>query len=189
MDSRYVEVATKVKELLIALDVDMSNENFIETPRRYATFLLHHFPLDAEIERFLNECAKATFPTTYEGMIAYNNGVIYSICPHHLASVRYVLDLAYISKTRAVGASKLHRIAETLARYPILQEELTVHIADAIQNLLAVDSVAVRLAGEHSCMRVRGVKSNGKIHTAVLRGAFLDDAAVKQEFYSIIENK
>ncbi|MBU2072749.1 MAG: GTP cyclohydrolase I [Gammaproteobacteria bacterium] len=186
---RYSQVLNKVIEMMEVLGIDLSDPNFKDTPKRYTTFLIHYFPTDEEIEDLLQEYASAIFPTNYEGMVAYSNGLVHGICPHHILIVNYNFDLAYIAKDKAIGVSKLHRIVETLARRPVLQEDLTVHIADTMQRLLGTENVAVKLTGSHSCMRVRGVKSNGKIHTVVIRGKFFSVPEVRQEFYSLVENK
>ncbi|GAJ22249.1 unnamed protein product, partial [marine sediment metagenome] len=54
---------------------------------------------------------------------------------------------------RIVGISKLARVVEIIAKRPQLQERMTTQIADAIDEAIKPDGVAVVIQAEHLCMR------------------------------------
>lgn len=116
------------------------------------------------------------------------------LCPHHLLPVYYNIYVAYkpAKHGMVLGLSKLARVAETLASRPVLQEQVTTDIADALHfsgdnnrdDLPQIKSAgsAVQVTGQHSCMCNRGVMSAASTLSTVLRGEFqLVD--LKNEFY------
>jgi GTP cyclohydrolase I len=176
-----VEVA--IARLLISLGVDMQDENFAETPRRFASYLREHFldETEAEVSKF----AAATFLSDYRGMVIVDDIEAHGMCPHHLLPVRYEISLAYLPSARVVGLSKLPRLAEVIARQALLQETITVRIADTMSQLLGTDHIAVVVTGIHSCMAVRGVRRPTPVTTSAVRGDFLHDPTTKSEYLSL----
>jgi GTP cyclohydrolase I len=95
--------------------------------------------------------------------------------------------VGYIPDGRVVGASKLARTVEIIARRPQLQERLTTQIADTIVRVLEPKGVAVILEAEHLCMTMRGIKKPGSsIVTSAMRGLFRQRAATRAEFLTLI---
>jgi len=171
--------------MLKDLGVSMTDENFAETPRRLASYLREHFLQDGEEEEQVQKFAAATFPSDYKGMVIVDDIEAHGMCPHHLLPVRYVISIAYLPAERVVGLSKLPRIAEVIARQPLLQETVTTKIADTIERLLATPHVAVVVTGIHSCMAVRGVRRPTPVTTSAVRGDFLHDPTTKTEYLSL----
>jgi GTP cyclohydrolase I len=96
--------------------------------------------------------------------------------------------IGYIPKGRVVGASKLGRVVEILAKRPQIQERLTTQIADTIVEALQPQGVAVVIEAEHMCMTMRGVKKPGSnIVTSAMRGIFRSNAVTRSEFLSLIK--
>ena len=94
-----------------------------------------------------------------------------------------VLVCAYL----IVGASKIARAVDILARRPQLQERLTGQIADAIMDGLSPDGVAVVIEAEHLCMTMRGVQKPGTtLVTSAIRGGFRRRAVTRAEFLSLV---
>lgn len=171
-------------DLLGALGVDLTDENYRETPARFGSYLEAAFTYD--ISKDLEKWKKSVFPTKYAGMITQTGVQGYSMCPHHLLPVEYKIDLAYIPRDSVIGLSKLARIAIACCKTPALQEDLAVNIADTLEEVLQTDNVAVLASGVHSCMTVRGVRASGsKTITSIFRGDFYSDLNTRNEFLSL----
>lgn len=184
-------VRKAVEDLLVELGVDMDDENFRETPRRVAAYLMSHFTAHLEIEAELDKYAQAVFPSDYEGMVVVDNIRAYGICPHHLLPIIYTIHVGYIPTVDTIGISKLARLPKLLARLPTLQEDLTKLIADELSELLGTPHVAVAVEGVHMCMVCRGVQSDrSATSTSTVNGFFAtNDNGAKDEFYNIISRR
>ena len=89
---------------------------------------------------------------------------------------------------QVVGLSKIARVCHAFARRFQLQERLTQQIADAIEKHLVPKGVAVFIYDSiHLCMHMRGVQeSHSTMDTNVLRGEFMTDPAVRDEFFRMV---
>ena len=64
---------------------------------------------------------------------------------------------------------------------------MTAQIANAIQNVLQPQGVAVVIKAVHHCMTTRGVHKHGvDMVTSRMLGAFKDSALTRQEFMSVV---
>lgn len=187
-DTRYKQTHAAVVRLLTALEVDQKDDNFKETPRRVATWLLAKFPSveDQEVQRGL--LAKATFPSNYDGIVAETGIKTYGLCPHHFKDVTYNVSVGYLVSGRMLGLSKLARLVEVELGVAITQEDGTFNLALSLGKLTRTDDVAVVVSGAHSCMTNRGVRQHGAVtHTSEMRGKFRSDqGGIKSEFLSLI---
>ena len=96
-----------------------------------------------------------------------------------------VAHVAYIPNNRIVGLSKLVRLVRVFARRLQVQERLTQQIANALHKNLETFGAAVVIECRHMCMESRGVATAGvTTKTACLLGAFREDPATRNEFYS-----
>lgn len=185
--SRKQDVEACVEQMLIALGLDVKDPNFVETPRRFASYLLGHFMSYNEFADELEDFKRAVFPSSYRGMVTQRVTAI-GMCPHHLLPVFYDGVVAYIPHTQAIGLSKLTRIAQLCLRTPSLQEDGTVLIADILSHLVGTDNVAVALHGQHQCMTARGVKEHDpRTQTSEVRGMFMDRPEVRAEFMAFVQ--
>jgi GTP cyclohydrolase I len=86
-----------------------------------------------------------------------------------------------------IGLSKFNRLVDWLDSRPTIQEELTVQIADLIEQETQADGIAVMVQAEHHCMTMRGVKEHeSDMTTSIMRGCFRTDPALKQEFFAVV---
>jgi GTP cyclohydrolase IA len=177
-----------IRELLNHLDAGAKyDSNFADTPHRYVEWLREHFVSDTEVEAQMKEFAEATFPTEYRGLLTATGVRVHGICPHHLLPIFYSVDLGYLPHTKAIGVSKLARLANVVAKRPVIQEDVTAQLAKALCTMLETQNVAVIVRGLHLCMAVRGVRSSSIVTTATMVGKFLEnDAGLKDEFYATI---
>ena len=174
-----IEEATRL--LLEGLEVDLSDHNFVDTPKRVAKAYAELFsPPDIEIPVF-NE--------HYTDMVLMRRHVFYTLCPHHLLPVRIVASVAYIPNGKVIGASKLIRMIHDVNRLPMTQEALTNAVACRIRELTKGGSrgEAVFMVGKHGCFQIRGVRSHdADMVTAVFRGKFDLDPDLQNQFMRLV---
>lgn len=183
----------------------------IREAARYILNITHH-PEDPETEdtpgRFANlieallcrhtteEPFLRTFPTKNNELIIVEPVDFYSLCPHHLALVFGQAYIGYIPNGKVLGLSKIPRLVRWASGTLIKQEDLTVDIANRLEDVLfesratpRSNGVAVVLRAIHTCMLVRGVRvnSNARVQTSTMTGCFLDPAKqARAEFLSLI---
>jgi len=179
------KIKQAVHEILIAIGEDPTREGVRETPRRIAEMYDEVFRGMTENPR---EVLSVGFEEGHHEMVILKDIPFYSMCEHHLLPFYGMAHIGYIPKGRVVGASKLGRVVEILAKRPQLQERLTTQIADTIVDGLQPQGVAVVIEAEHMCMTMRGVKKPGSnIVTSAMRGIFRSNAVTRSEFLSLIK--
>ena len=184
VDGARIEKA--VLELIRAIGEDPQREGLRGTPGRVAEMYAELFRGMGQDPR---EELKTEFEEGHREMVILRDIPFYSMCEHHLLPFYGVAHLGYIPNQngRVVGASKLARVVDTLARRPQLQERLTRQIAETIEEALQPDGVAVVVEAEHLCMVMRGIKKPGSsIITSATRGLFRRKAATRAEFLSLL---
>lgn len=73
------------------------------------------------------------------------------------------------------------------ARRLQIQENLTLQIAEAVQEVTDARGVAVVIEAQHLCMMMRGVeKQNSSMSSSVMLGAFRNNQPTRQEFLTLI---
>jgi GTP cyclohydrolase I len=179
------KIKRAVHDILIAIGEDPSREGIKETPRRIAEMYAEVFSGMKEDPR---EVLSVGFEEGHNEMVILKDIPFYSMCEHHLLPFYGMVHIGYIPKGRVVGASKLGRVVEILAKRPQLQERLTTQIANSIVEAMQPEGVAVVIEAEHMCMTMRGVKKPGSnIVTSAMRGSFRTRAVTRAEFLSLIK--
>jgi len=120
------------------------------------------------------------------GIVLVDKLAFTSICAHHLLPFHGMADIAYIPKDKVVGLSKIARLLECRSRRLQMQETLGAQIANDMMEHLEPLGVAVRLVAQHDCMTCRGVRSNGRMVTSVMRGCFLDEGKARGELMMLL---
>lgn len=164
--------------ILKGMGVDLQDSNFRDTPKRVARMYAQLLTPQTNNWR--------TFPSPTNGMIVLRNHRTFALCPHHLLPVELRAYVAYIPKDRVLGLSKLARVVEQHLTKPIMQEELGELTANSLDEQLQPQGVAVVLAGQHGCMKYRGIETDGDVVHTALRGLFLHSQATRDEFYHLI---
>lgn len=164
--------------ILRGMDVNLSDSNFKDTPKRVAK--LYAELLTPQVNNWTD------FPSPTTGMIVLRGHRVFALCPHHLLPVELRGYVAYIPNKKVLGLSKLARVIEQHLTKPIMQEELGDLVADTLYERLNAQGVAVVLAGQHGCMRYRGIETDGDVVTRALRGLFLHSDSTRREFDSTI---
>jgi len=180
-------VEDTVRQMLFAMGVDLEDENFKDTPKRVAKAFgeILKWQDDNDRKNFLLSIKDKSFPTSYGGIVAQKRIKAVSMCPHHMQPIHYEIDIGYVAEDRALGLSKITRIAEALAARMVLQETLTDDIADFFEKEINTKGVIVIVRGKHGCMTNRGVKQEIVTTTSSVRGLFEDDAPLRQEFLTL----
>ncbi len=176
--------ARAVREILEAIGEDPAREGLVETPRRIAEMYEELF---AGLHQDPREVLTTGFQESHREMVILKNIPFYSLCEHHFLPFHGRAHVGYVPEGRIVGASKIARAVDILARRPQLQERLTGQIADAIMEGLSPDGVAVVIEAEHLCMTMRGVQKPGTtLVTSAIRGGFRRRAVTRAEFLALV---
>lgn len=186
LEKLQAEVEGKIKGLLKSLVIDIDNDhNTNDTARRVAKMFVNEI-----FEGRYKTMPKVThFPnvTGYKSIYTTGPISIKSTCAHHFQNITGKCWVGIIPENSVIGLSKFNRIIHWLAHRPQIQEELTSQIADELEKYSKTKHVAVVLKAEHHCMTMRGVREHeSDMTTAVMRGAFMDDHATRNEFYQLL---
>lgn len=123
----------------------------------------------------------------YDEIVVLRDIPFHSHCEHHLAPITGKAAIAYLPHHRVVGISKLARVLHGYANRLQIQERLTAEVAQAINDHLQPQGVAVVIEAEHGCMTGRGVRTHGVgMVTSRLLGCFLSDARARKEVMSLM---
>jgi GTP cyclohydrolase IA len=174
---------------LTALGVSWeSDPNSSNTPNRVAKA----YVTDLWKGRYEPMSDITSFPSDgYDGIVFEGGIPLTSMCSHHHQTISGKVHVAYIpaENGNVVGLSKINRVVEHFGRRGAIQEQLTVAIQHAIDELIEDNKgVAVMIEATHNCVSCRGVKHIGaSMKTAKLSGAFLDDGNARSEFYQFVK--
>lgn len=138
-----------------------------------------------------------TFDNGQDGLtcdeIVFDTGDFYSLCEHHMRTFFGQYYFAYIPnpKGKILGISKIGRVVDYCSARLQIQERLGHDIIDMLAHALGEKNppvgMAIVLKGRHMCKESRGARKKGVMTSAVLTGQFKTDAALRNEFYHLIE--
>lgn len=189
LDELLKEVEEKLSGVLESLVIDTeSDHNTQDTGRRVA-------------KMYLNEIFKGRYqpmpPVTEFPNASHLNELmiigpitVRSACSHHLCPIigRVWIGVMPNEHSNLIGLSKYARIADWIMSRPQIQEEAVVQLADALQEKMQADGLAVVMEADHFCMHWRGVKDmDAKMINSVMHGSFLKDPNLRREFLSLIQ--
>lgn len=178
-------IADHFKGIMKTLGLDLNDNSLKGTPYRVASMFVN------EIFSGLNEKNKPEI-TLFENKYQYNKMVVekgitlFSYCEHHFVPIVGKAHVAYISKGKVIGLSKINRLVQYYSKRPQLQERLTIQIAEALKKAIGTEDVAVLIDAVHLCVASRGIKdTNSSTITADYSGKFINEET-KNEFLALI---
>ena len=187
-DEKKIESIQKnVAEILHTLGMDMTDDSLKGTPLRVAKMYVK------EIFNGLHPETKpklSTFDNNYKyaEMLVEKNITVYSTCEHHLLPIVGRAHVAYISKGKVIGLSKMNRIVDYFAKRPQVKERLTMQIVQSLQEALGTDDVACVIDAKHLCVNSRGIRDiASSTVTAEYGGKFKENNDLKNEFLQYIK--
>ncbi|EGI78250.1 GTP cyclohydrolase I [Hylemonella gracilis] len=182
------EVETKMQGVLDSLVIDTVNDHNTEsTARRVAKMYLN----EVFKGRYMPTPRITEFPNAehLNELMIVGPITVRSACSHHFVPVigRLWIGVMPNQSTNVIGLSKYARLAEWVMSRPQIQEEAVVQLADLIMKKTRPDGLALVMEANHYCMSWRGVRDmDSKMLNSVMRGVFLKDAVLRQEFLSLI---
>jgi GTP cyclohydrolase I len=184
--SKIDAIQKDVLRIMNTLGLDLTDDSLSGTPKRVAKMFV------TEIFGGLNPKNKpkaSTFDNKYKygEMLVEKNITLYSTCEHHLLPIVGRAHVAYISKGKVIGLSKMNRIVDYFAKRPQVQERLTIQVVRELQKALGTDDVACVIDAKHLCVNSRGIRDiESSTVTSEFGGAFKDQT-VRREFLDYIK--
>ena len=179
------DVEKYFQKVLESLKIDTENDhNTQETAKRVAKMMVR----EVFAGRYEPKPRITAFPnaTAYDELYLTGPIKIRSTCAHHFQPIVGNAWVGVFPGKNVIGLSKFNRLVDWVASRPQIQEEMTVQIADIIEQETQAEGVAVVVKAEHMCMTHRGVREHeSDMTTAIMLGAFKEDPATRDEFYKI----
>jgi GTP cyclohydrolase I len=166
------EAANAIKLLLDALGID-EGEHTADTPRRVAKSYKEQLWGYRETPE---DHLQTTFPAPEDPGLIVQAGIdVQSTCAHHLLPILGHATVAYRPKhgDRIVGLSKLSRLVYGYSARLQVQERIGNQVVDGLMKVLRPSAAMCVITAEHSCMKLRGVRSPASVTTTTAaRGSF-----------------
>ena len=184
-EEKIERIQAHFSEIMKTLGLDLTDDSLKGTPKRVAKMYVK------EVFNGLNPANKPearTFNNNYDysDVVIEKNIQVNSFCEHHFLPFIGKAHVAYISKGKVIGLSKINRLVDYYSRRPQVQERLTLQIADAISDAMNTEDVAVYIDSKHFCVSMRGIKDHtSSTITSEFRGAF-KEKEVQQKFIDFI---
>ena len=183
------EVASRVKDLLKSLVIDVENDhNTQETAERVSKMYLN----EVFKGRYHEQPKVTSFPNDKNLDEIYTVGPISvrSACSHHLVPILGECWIGIKPGNKVIGLSKFARVADWVFSRPHIQEEAVMILADEIEKLCEPKGLAILVKAKHYCMCWRGVKEpNTSMINSIVRGDFRHDTSLKQEFFELVKQQ
>ena len=185
------EVQAKMAVVLKALVIDTeSDHNTQETAKRVAKMFIE----EVFRGRYQPMPAVTEFPNVsrLNELMIVGPITVRSACSHHMCPILGKIWIGVLPNEHSnlIGLSKYARVADWIMSRPQIQEEAVIMLADALQERVKPDGLAIVMEADHFCMHWRGVKDTDSAMTnSVMRGAFLKDPNLRREFLSLLSKK
>ena len=165
---------------------DPTRQGLFKTPYRSAKAL--QFLTQGYTQKVDEIVNGAIFDEEFDDMVIVKDIEFYSLCEHHILPFFGKCHVGYIPNKRIVGLSKVPRVIDMFARRLQVQERLTHQVAQAINEVLQPQGIAVVMEAQHMCMMIRGVeKQRSSTFTNVMLGTFREEDSTRAEFFHSIK--
>jgi len=185
-EEKIAKIQESVKDILETLGMDLTDDSLQGTPKRVAKSFVNELFMGLNPK---NMPKASTFDNNYKygEMLVEKNIVVYSTCEHHLLPIVGRAHVAYISKGKVIGLSKMNRIVEYFAKRPQVQERLTMQVVQSLQEALGTDDVACVIDAKHLCVNSRGIKDIESSTVTSEFGGKFKDKEVRREFLDYLK--
>jgi GTP cyclohydrolase IA len=149
--------------VLAYLGLDLTADGLAETPGRMLRALgemTEGYSVDTQ-----GVLATTFAESAYDDLVTVAGVPFVSLCEHHVLPFEGVVTVGYVPSNGVVGLSKVARLVRALAARFQIQESLTRQIVTELDDALAPIAVGAVVTGRHSCMKCRGVRSDGAMQT------------------------
>jgi GTP cyclohydrolase I len=184
-EEKIERINANVREIMLTLGLNLDDDSLKGTPNRVAKMFVKEIFGGLHPDR---KPKSSTFDNKYKygEMLVEKNITLYSTCEHHLLPIVGRAHVAYISKGKVIGLSKMNRIVDYFAKRPQVQERLNIQIVRELQKVLGTDNVACVIDAKHLCVNSRGIRDiESSTVTAEYGGKFKEEA-VRREFLNFI---
>lgn len=184
-DQKKEKIEESFREIMETLGLDLTDDSLIDTPKRVAKMYVDEVCKGLRLDTFPKiTCVENKFGSQ---MVTEANITMNSLCEHHFVTICGYVHISYIPGKKVIGLSKMNRLVDYFGSRPQVQERLTEQIKQAMCEIMDIKDVAVVVDGVHFCVRSRGIKDSSSVtRTSALGGKYLDDAKVREEFFSSI---
>jgi GTP cyclohydrolase I len=180
-------VGKQFQKVLDALLIDtVHDHNTNETAKRVAKMLVR----EVFAGRYEPKPRITSFPNANQYDQLYLTGPIKirSTCAHHFQPIVGNAWIGVFPGKEVIGLSKFNRLVDWIASRPQIQEEMTVQIADLIEEETKAEGIAVVVKAEHMCLTHRGVKEHeSDMTTSIVRGSLREIESQKREFFNLLK--
>ncbi|WP_299665770.1 GTP cyclohydrolase I FolE [uncultured Polaribacter sp.] len=185
-EEKINRIQESVKEILITLGMDLTDDSMQGTPKRVAKAFVNEMFMGLNPK---NMPKPSTFDNNYNygEMLVEKNIVVYSTCEHHLLPIIGKAHVAYISGGKVIGLSKMNRIVEYFSKRPQVQERLTMQIVQAMQEALGTQDVACVIDAKHLCVNSRGIKDIESSTVTSEFGGKFKEKTTRKEFLQYLQ--
>lgn len=174
------------KAIMETLGLDMADDSLKDTPVRVAKMYVKEIFSGLNPEN-MPQISLFENKYLYQKMVVEKDITLYSYCEHHFVPIVGKVHVAYFSKGKVIGLSKINRLVQYFSKRPQVQERLTIQITEALKKAIGTEDVAVVIDAVHMCVSSRGVMdTNSSTITAQYAGKFLNEGT-KNEFLLFIK--
>lgn len=176
------------EKIMHTLGLDLNDDSLKGTPKRVAKMYVKEIfggldPAKApKISNFDNKYK-------YAEMLVEKDITVYSTCEHHFLPIVGKAHIAYFSKGKVIGLSKMNRIVDYFARRPQVQERLTIQVVKYLQKYLGTSDVACVIDAKHLCVNSRGIRDIQSSTVTSEFGGKFKDPEVRKEFLGYLKMK
>jgi GTP cyclohydrolase I len=173
------------RELIRRVGEDPNRDGLLATPKRKEKSMAY---LTRGYEQTVTDVLhNALFDVDYDEMVIVKDIEFFSLCEHHMLPFFGKAHVAYVPNGKVIGLSKAARLVDVFARRLQVQERLTREVAEAIDEAIHPQGVAVILEAQHLCMMMRGVeKQHSLTVTSAMLGVFKTQLQTRNEFLSLV---
>jgi GTP cyclohydrolase I len=158
-----------IEAFLRALGAPADDPETADTPRRVAALWRENLLSGQAVDPAA--VLAETMPDEGGAVVTVTGIPFHAVCPHHLLPVHGVVHLAYAPAGRIVGLGRLEALVAALSRRLVLQERLTLDLAEALMRHLGARGAACAVDAEHLCMVLQGREPRqARVHTRLALG-------------------